>query len=67
MCIVGVTTVGGKIYIIGGFTDQDMLDRGTSGVDVYDLETGDWFKETPFPHTTWEHSLTSLLVPWNRI
>ncbi|XP_023326536.1 kelch-like protein 34 [Eurytemora carolleeae] len=63
----GVTTVGGKIYIIGGFTDQDMLDRGTSGVDVYDLETGDWFKETPFPQTTWEHSLTSLLVPWNRI
>jgi len=44
-----------------------MLDRGTSGVDVYDLETGDWFKETPFPQTTWEHSLTSLLVPWNRI
>ena len=66
-CISGVTTVGGKIYIIGGFTDQDMLDRGTSGVDVYDLETGDWFKETPFPQTTWEHSLTSLLVPWNRI
>ena len=36
--------MNGKIYIIGGFLDQEMMDRATSSVDSYNLETGDWAK-----------------------
>ena len=42
--ISGVTLVNGKIYIIGGFLDQEMMDRATSSVDSYNIETGDWAK-----------------------
>jgi len=61
----GVTLVNGKIYIIGGFLDQEMMDRATSSVDSYNIETGDWAKERRFPHTVWEHGVVSLLVPAN--
>lgn len=59
----GVTLVGSKIYMIGGFVDEDQVDRGTGELDSYDLNTGEWTKEKPFPHPTWEHALVSLLVP----
>jgi len=59
----GITLVGSKIYVIGGFADEDQVDRGTGELDSYDLNTGEWSKEKPFPHPTWEHALLSLLVP----
>ena len=59
----GVTLVGGKIFVIGGFVDAELMDRGTSSVDSYSLDTGEWNREKPFPNSTWEHGLTSLLVP----
>ena len=32
--------VGGKIFIIGGFVDAELIDRGTSSVDSYSVDTG---------------------------
>ena len=40
LLFVGVTLVGGKIFVIGGFVDAELMDRGTSSVDSYSLETG---------------------------
>ena len=41
--IKGVTLVGGKIFVIGGFVDAELMDRGTSSVDSYSLDTGEAF------------------------
>jgi len=58
-----VTKVGGKVYIIGGFLDDDMFERATGVTDCYDLSTGQWTKERAYPHGVWEHSCVSLNVP----
>ena len=61
----GVTRVGGTIYIIGGFLDDDMFDRatGVTGIgvflrcfiktflflDCYDMNKGIWSKGSEYP------------------
>jgi len=59
----GVTKVGGKLFVIGGFLDDDMFDRATGVTDCYDLNTGQWVGETAYPHHVWEHACVSLNVP----
>jgi Kelch motif len=62
-----VALLESKIYILGGLLHHEvLLDRATSAVEAYDLETGEWSKEDAFPHHTWEHSLATLLVPVSR-
>jgi len=59
----GVTKVGGKLFIIGGFLDDDMFDRATGVTDCFDLNTGQWMAEKAYPHDVWEHACVSLNVP----
>ena len=66
----GVTKVAGKMFIIGGFLEDQMLDRATLGTrdstrvtDCYDLNTCQWCEETQYPGVVWEHSCVSLNIP----
>ena len=61
----GVTRVGGTIFIIGGFLDDDMFDRATGvtgsasqliifyqwtcNSDCYDMNKGVWSKGSEYP------------------
>jgi len=59
----GVTKVGGKLFVIGGFLDDDMFDRATGVTDCYDLNNGQWLNGRDYPHDVWEHTCVSLNVP----
>jgi len=59
----GVTKVGSRIFVIGGFRDDDMLDRATGTADCYDLPTSSWVRGPDYPHNVWEHHCVSLNVP----
>ena len=75
----GVTKVAGKMFVIGGFLEDEMLDRATRVTgrhnvmrfidnlyfvsDCYDLNTGQWSVETEYPGDVWEHACVSLNVP----
>lgn len=59
----GVTKVGNKIFVIGGFRDDDMLDRATGAADSYDLSTSCWDRGPDYPHNLWEHAAVTLNVP----
>ena len=75
----GVTKVAGKMFVIGGFLEDEMLDRATRVTgrhnvmkfldnlyfvsDCYDLNTGQWSVEAEYPGDVWEHACVSLNVP----
>jgi len=59
----GVTKVAGKLFIIGGFLDDEMIDRAIRVTDCYDLNTGRWTQEAESPVDLWEHACCSLNVP----
>src|SRR5919107_1214454 len=51
---VAVAEVGGKIYVVGGFSGQREL-------EIYDPAANRWSRGTPFPHPL-HHAAT---VGWN--
>ena len=75
----GLTKVAGKIFVIGGFLDDEMIDRAIKVTgecagdtehkfqvliaDCYDLNTGRWTLEAESPVDLWEHACCSLNVP----
>eukprot|EP00092_Neocalanus_flemingeri_P004041 GFUD01004350.1.p1 GENE.GFUD01004350.1~~GFUD01004350.1.p1 ORF type:complete len:633 (+),score=147.40 GFUD01004350.1:208-2106(+) len=59
----GVTKVGGELFIIGGFLDDDMFDRASGVTDCYNMNTAKWVKGKAYPHDVWEHTCVSLNVP----
>uniref|UniRef100_A0A0P4WFA8 Kelch-like protein diablo n=1 Tax=Scylla olivacea TaxID=85551 RepID=A0A0P4WFA8_SCYOL len=59
----GILVVGGRLYVVGGFHSDATFDRATGVIECYDLETGRWGTEQPYPQDIWEHVCVPLYVP----
>ncbi|XP_018019618.1 kelch-like protein 26 [Hyalella azteca] len=59
----GVTVIGSRLHVMGGFLSDVTFDRATGVIETYDLDTGTWLVQTPYPRDIWEHACVSMHVP----
>ncbi|KAK3872770.1 hypothetical protein Pcinc_022165 [Petrolisthes cinctipes] len=59
----GIAVVTGRLYVVGGFHSDATFDRATGVIECYDLDSGRWSQETPYPQDIWEHGCVPLYIP----
>ncbi|KAG4067485.1 hypothetical protein HA402_002762 [Bradysia odoriphaga] len=59
----GIVSVDTKIYIIGGFYADSLLDRASSTIEFYDIDKDEWSSLERYPQNNWECSCVSLYIP----
>lgn len=60
----GITNVGNRIYIVGGYSADDIYRQMASSIECYDIEENEWYSLSPFyPKNIWMHSLATIYVP----
>jgi len=59
----GIALVDNKIYFIGGFQSDTMIDKDTANIEYYDIEEQTWTVESKYPQDVWEHTCVALCIP----
>lgn len=59
----GIVLVDSKIYFIGGFQSDTMIDKYTANIEYYDIEERTWTVESKYPQDVWEHTCVTLCIP----
>ncbi|KAH1009352.1 kelch-like protein 26 [Dendroctonus ponderosae] len=59
----GIVLVDTKIYFIGGFQSDTMIDKYTANIEYYDIEKRTWTVESKYPQDVWEHTCVTLCIP----
>lgn len=64
----GVAAVKRKVYFIGGLLSTATINRATSAVQSYDLDTQQWAfsSEWEYPKEVWESTCAAFYVPRER-
>ncbi|XP_050310149.1 kelch-like protein 26 [Anthonomus grandis grandis] len=52
-----------KIYFVGGFQSDTMIDKETANIEYYDIENEKWTTESKYPQDIWEHTIVTLCIP----
>ncbi|XP_066260852.1 kelch-like protein 26 [Euwallacea similis] len=59
----GIALVDNKIYFIGGFQSDTMIDKDTANIEYYDIGEHKWTVESKYPQDVWEHTCVTLCIP----
>lgn len=59
----GIVCVEKKIYFVGGFSSDDVFDKDTAAIEVYDIDNSIWTVEDKYPQDIWEHTCATLYIP----
>ncbi|KAL1498249.1 hypothetical protein ABEB36_009079 [Hypothenemus hampei] len=59
----GIVLVDNKIYFIGGFQSDTMIDKDPANIEYYDIEDQTWTVESKYPQDVWEHTCVTLCIP----
>ena len=53
----GMVVTGSRLAVIGGFHSDATFDRATGVIECYDLDTGTWSSEPPYPQVRCRRSI----------
>jgi hypothetical protein len=60
----GITNIGNRIFVVGGYCDGDIYRQNASSIECYDIDENEWYSLLPFyPKNIWKHSMASIYIP----
>lgn len=59
----GITSIGDRIYIVGGFCTDDIFKSTATTTECYDIKQNKWHTLQKYPKNIWEHTLKKIYIP----